>query len=154
MHEHCVNLKKIERTSRPQGSLQILFVITKLTSEPFPSSFSISVNFAILCIQAVVPLPLCQLRCVFFCVTRHNGKTPFVITILNAFNISIIHIIQLFDVMLFRYLYSVFNFVFWAHSAFITPSTYVEGLLLSWPWWCLLSLLDFLFLDCSEKRLL
>ena len=42
MHEYCVNLKEILRTSRPQGSLQIVFVITKLTSH-FTSLFEYSV---------------------------------------------------------------------------------------------------------------
>ena len=44
------SLKGTGRTSRPQGSLQTLFVITKLTDESFPSSFRVSVKLAILCI--------------------------------------------------------------------------------------------------------
>ena len=38
MHEHCANLRGIQRTSRPQGSLHIIFVITKLTNELVHSS--------------------------------------------------------------------------------------------------------------------
>ena len=62
----------------------------------------------------------------------------------------------------FQYLGSptglVINFYFGARFwdmitciCFVFPSTYVEGLVFSWPWPCLLSLLDFLFLDHLGK---